>query len=440
MKVFIETLGCPKNNVDSESMAAVLLQGGHELAADPEEADALVVNTCAFIRDAKEESITTIFDMIREKEADQSKKVIVTGCLAQRYYNELFEEMPEVDAFMGVNDYDKVNEVLERISGAERVVAAEPAPSVYCEIPDRVTEPGAVSSYLRIAEGCDNVCSYCIIPSIRGSYRSRKMEDILEEAELLAERGTKELILIAQDVTAYGKELYGGYKLHELLRKLCRVEGIKWIRLLYCYEDSITDELIEVMRTEEKVCKYIDIPLQHINNGILNAMHRYSTTESIKDTLQRLRTAMPDIHIRTTFIVGFPGETEENFDELADFIRETEFERMGAFAFSPEEGTLAAEMPDQIDDDVKELRKDILMEIQRQNSLASNETKVGTIMEVLVEEQNEDGTYNGRTRYDAPDIDDGVIFTSERQLAYGEFVQVKITDAFDYDLVGEAVE
>lgn len=442
MKVYIETLGCPKNSVDSDSMAAVLARGGHEPAGDPGEADILVVNTCAFIRDAKEESIEAIFDMIREKESDGSKKVIVTGCLSQRYHAELFEELPEADAFMGVNDYDNINAVIDEICGSpgRRAVAAGPAPDVYMEIPDRVTKPGEISSYLRIAEGCDNVCSYCIIPSIRGSYRSRRMEDILEEARMLASCGTKELILIAQDVTAYGKDLYGGYRLHELLRRLCRVDGVRWIRLLYCYEDSITDELIEVMRTEEKICRYIDIPLQHVNNRILRDMHRYSTSSSIRDTIRRLREAMPDIHIRTTFITGFPGETEEEFEELADFVEEARFERMGVFAFSPEEGTLAAEMDGQLDDETKERRRDVLMEMQREISLSCNQRQIGQVLEVLVEEKNEDGTFSGRTRFDAPEIDDGVIFTAEEEPAEGDFVRVRITDAFDYDLVGEALK
>ncbi len=443
MKVFIETLGCPKNSVDSESMAAVLAGEGHTMVSSPEEADVLVVNTCGFIRDAKEESISSIFDMIREKEADSSKRIIVTGCLAQRYAEDLFEEMPEVDAFMGVNDYGSINRVVESICGdtEERVIASGPAPDVYFEIPDRITEPGAVSSYLRIAEGCDNVCSYCIIPYIRGGYRSRRMEEILEEAEMLAERGTKELILIAQDVTAYGKDLYGRYALHELLPKLCRIDGIHWIRLLYCYEDSITDELIEVMKSEEKICKYIDIPLQHVNDGILDNMNRNSTAASIRDTIRRLREAMPDIHIRTTFITGFPGETEDCFDELADFVEEMCFERMGVFSFSPEEGTPAAEMEGQLEDEIKDRRKDILMELQRQISLECNQSKIGQTLEVLVEENNEDGTFSGRTRFDAPEIDDGVIFTAgEEEPAAGEFIRVKITDAFDYDLVGEAVK
>lgn len=440
MKVYIETLGCPKNNVDSESMAAVLKTGGHEFTDDTADADVLIVNTCAFINDAKEESISLIFDMIREKETDENKKVIVTGCLGQRYYKELFEEIPEVDAFMGVNDYENINTVIAEISSGERAVSVHDAPEKYCEIPDRITAPGEVSSYLRIAEGCNNVCTYCIIPQLRGAYRSRRMEDIIEEAEILASRGTRELILIAQDVTAYGEDIYGEYRLHELLERLCAVGGIRWIRMLYCYEDSITDELIETMRREEKICNYIDIPLQHINDNILYNMNRNSTTASIRETIEKLRAAIPDICIRTTFITGFPGEDEDAFEELADFVEETEFERMGVFSYSQEEGTFAAEMPDQIDDRIKDMRRDILMEMQRRISLRHNESMIGKVLEVLVEEKTDDGSYLGRTAYDAPEIDDGVIFTSARELGPGSFVNVYITDAFDYDLAGEAVE
>ncbi len=440
MKVYIETMGCPKNNVDSETMAAVLASGGHSFTEYPENADMLIVNTCAFINDAKEESISRIFDMVREKEADSSKRIIVTGCLGQRYSSELFDEIPEVDAFMGVNDYRSINEVLDRVLSGERTAEVHEAPDEYCEISERITAPGEVSSYLRIAEGCDNVCTYCIIPHLRGRYRSRRMEEIIAEAEMLASRGTRELILIAQDVTAYGRDIYDEYMLHELLSRLCRIDDIRWIRMLYCYEDSITDELIETMSREEKICNYIDIPLQHIDDEILDRMHRNSTSSSIRNTIEKLRRAMPDINIRTTFITGFPGEDEEAFDRLADFINEVRFERMGVFSYSQEEGTPAAEMPDQVDQDIKEERKDILMEMQRRISLEHNESLIGNIMEVLVEEKSDDGTYLGRTRYDAPEIDDGVIFTSDSELLPGSFIKVRITDAFDYDLIGEAAE
>lgn len=439
MRVYIETLGCPKNTVDSESMAAVLEKGGHSLAQDPYEADALVVNTCAFIKDAKEESIGAIFDMAGIKK-DSGQLLLVTGCLPQRYAADLYKEMPEVDAFLGVNDYEHINEALEEAASGKRVSEVTRAPREYDELEVKVMDAGGASAYLRIAEGCDNVCSYCVIPAIRGPYRSRRMENIIKEAESLAAQGKKELILIAQDVSAYGKDIYGELVLYKLLRELCKIDGIEWIRLLYCYEDSITDELIQTMKEEDKICNYIDIPLQHINDRILSDMNRHSTTASINDTISRLRAAIPDIHIRTTFITGFPGETEEEFEELQDFIEETKFDRLGVFSFSLEEDTPAAEMPDQVDDDVKDARRDALMELQREISLENNKKKIGSVLETIIDEKNDDGTYSGRTRYDAPEIDDGVILTSDTELQPGDIVYVKITDAFDYDLTGERIE
>lgn len=439
MNIYIETLGCPKNTVDSENAAALLKESGHTITDSPNDADLIIVNTCAFINDAKTESIETILDMAQLKE-NGDKILMVSGCLSQRYSEELFKEIPEADIFIGVNEYDKINEIIDEYTKESRLRYTGKAPSVYCEIPARKINPGAFSAYLRIAEGCDNVCSYCVIPSIRGPYRSRRMESVAEEAERLAEQGVKELVLVAQDVTAYGKDIYGRYALHELLSKLCRIEKIRWIRLLYCYEDSITDDLIDVIAGEEKICKYIDIPLQHVNDRILSSMNRRSTGDSIRAVIKKLRERIPDIHIRTTFITGFPGESEEEFGELAEFIEETEFERMGAFAYSMEENTPAADMPDQVDQEIKERRRDILMDIQREISLKNNTEKIGKVMEVLVEEVLEDGTYMGRTRFDAPEIDNGVIFTSDNELAEGKFVTVEITDAFDYDLTGKAVE
>lgn len=435
MNVYIETLGCPKNTVDSESMESVLLKGGHRMAEDPDKADVLIVNTCAFIEAAKKESIETIFDMANIKK-DDDKVLIVTGCLPQRYAEDLYGSIPEVDAFMGVNDYRSINKVIEEASEGHRVKAVHEAPELYEEL-DVHEDEGTVSAYLRVAEGCDNACSYCAIPAIRGPYRSRRMEDIIAEAERMAAGGTREIILIAQDVSAYGKDLYGDLVLYKLLRKLCRIDGIHWIRLLYCYEDSITDELIETIRDEDKVCNYIDIPLQHISARVLYDMNRHSSPESIHNTIRRLRKAIPDINIRTTFITGFPGETEAEFGELEDFIEETRFERLGVFPYSLEENTPAADMPDQVDDDEKRERAEKLMQLQRGISLEINRDRVGKTLEVLVEEKNEDGTYTGRTEYDAPEIDDSVIFTSAEEISPGQFVNVKITDAFDYDLTGE---
>ena len=421
MKVYIETLGCSKNTVDSENAAALLEGNSHTIVDSPEAADAIIVNTCAFIKDAKIESIDTILEMAEIKK-------------------DLYNEIPEVDIFIGVNEYGKINEILDGYESDLRIKKVSEAPAIFDEIPVRRTEKGAASEYLRIAEGCSNACSYCIIPAIRGAYRSRRKEDIIAEAVMLAERGIRELNIIAQDVTAYGFDLYGGYVLHELLHDLCKIDGIHWIRLLYCYEDSITDDLLKTIAEEKKICKYLDIPLQHVNDRVLHDMNRNSTSQSIHDTIDRVRRIVPRVHIRTTFITGFPGESDEEFSELADFVEETEFNRMGVFSYSLEENTVAAEMNNQLDDNIKESRREALMQMQREISLKLNEAKIGQILEVFVDEALEDGTYNGRTEFDAPEIDDGVIFTSEHELEPGIFVNVEITDAFDYDLIGKVVE
>ncbi len=438
MKIFIDTLGCSKNTVDSENAAALFEARGHSLTADPADADAIIVNTCGFINDAKEESIDTILEMAEYKK--NGAILVASGCLTQRYADELFQEIPEIDILVGVNEYGRLPEILEKFaSEKERISVTGTAQANYCELPARKLEPGAYYSYLKIAEGCNNVCSYCVIPSIRGHYRSRQMEDILDEAEFLASAGCTELILIAQDLTSYGIDLYGDRVLPELLHRLCRIGGIRWIRLLYCYEDEITDELIDTIRDEEKICKYIDIPLQHINDDILRAMNRKSTSSSIRRTIQRLRREIPGIHIRTTFISGFPGESEAAFEELENFIEETRFDRMGVFAYSQEENTPAAGLPDQIGEEVRQQRRDSLMELQQSISLENNLAKVGQTFDVVVEEKEEENTYIGRTQYDAPEIDNGIIFTSERELQTGEYVRVEITDAFDYDLVGVCI-
>lgn len=444
MKLYIETMGCPKNFNDSESIGGIWESAGMSLTDDPAEADAILVNTCGFINDAKQESIGCIFDMARfidesaKHAPDHEKKIlIVSGCLSQRYGKELADEMPEVDIFLGVNDYEKLPQLVKEYRKGKRLQAFSCQPDAFYEFSARKIKDNPYSMTLRIAEGCNNCCAYCVIPQIRGAYRSRPMENIIEEAELLASKGCREIILIAQDVTEYGTDIYGRLMLPELLRKLCRVDGIRWIRLMYCYEDKITDELIEVMASEEKICDYIDIPLQHVSDGVLSAMNRHSTTESIKDTLGRLRTAMPDIHIRTTLITGFPGETEEEFEELLEFVEETRFERLGVFAYSREEGTVAGDMENQIDEDVKTMRADAIMRRQLDISREINESKVGDTMTVMVDGIDEDGAYLGRTVYDAPEIDNTVIFTSDEELVPGNMVQVKITDAFDYDLVGK---
>lgn len=438
MKIFIETLGCPKNFNDSQAAAGILEEHNNAIVDTPEEADVIIVNTCGFINDAKTESIERIFDMAAYKE--DGKKLVVSGCLAQRYAKELHQEMPEVDLFLGVNEYEKLPELLDELSkGVRRGVVNSSCDDGFLERYARKLPENPYSATIKIAEGCNNVCAYCVIPSIRGKYRSKREEDILAEAEDLAAAGCKELILIAQDVTYYGMDLYGELRLAKLLKKLCRVEGIRWIRLMYCYEDRITDELIQTMAEEEKICRYLDIPIQHASDRVLAAMNRRSTAASIQDTIERLKAAMPDIHIRTTLIVGFPGETEEDFDILCDFVEEQRFARLGVFAYSQEENTPAGEMEDQIDEEIKEQRLDHIMRRQLDISLELNREKVGQTFEVLVEDRDEDGSYIGRTAFDAPEIDNSVIFNAARELAPGDFVQVLIEDAFDYDIVGTEV-
>lgn len=435
MKVYFETLGCPKNFNDTQAAKGILTEAGYEIVQSAEESDVIVVNTCGFINDAKKESIERIFDMMPYRE--EGRKLIVSGCLSERYAEELYEEMPEVDCFIGVNEYERLPEILSSSEGRQKVITG-----CYDKIlsaPRRIFDENPYSATLKIAEGCDNCCAYCIIPKIRGGFRSKPMEKVISEAEELAEAGCRELILIAQDVTNYGSDLYGGPKLAELVTKLCRIDGIEWIRLMYCYEDRITDELIEVMARESKVCHYIDIPIQHSSDSILAAMRRRSTEQSIKNTIDRLRKVIPDIHIRTTIIVGFPGETEEDFEKLLDFVEEMKFARLGVFAYSQEENTEAGEMDNQIDEETKQERLDAIMRRQLDISLEYNKEKVGREMTVLVEEKDEDGSYIGRTLYDAPEIDNSVIFTSERELMPGDMVRVLVEDAFDYDLVGREV-
>ncbi len=447
MKLYIETMGCPKNFNDSESIGGIWENNGMSLTDNPAEADAILVNTCGFINDAKQESISCIFDMARfidESEklnpGKEKKILIVSGCLSQRYGKELADEMPEVDIFLGVNDYERLPQLVKEYKRGRHLQAFSCQPDAFYEFSARKIRENPYSMTLRIAEGCNNCCAYCVIPQIRGGYRSRPMENVVAEAELLASKGCREIILIAQDVTEYGSDLYGKLMLPELLRRLCRIDGIRWIRLMYCYEDKITDELIEVMASEEKICNYIDIPLQHISDEVLSAMNRRSTTASIKNTLKKLRDAMPDIHIRTTLITGFPGESEEAFEELLDFVEETRFERLGVFAYSREEGTVAGDMENQIDDDVKAERADAIMRRQLDISREINESKTGSTLTVMVDGIDEDGAYIGRTVYDAPEIDNTVIFTAETELLPGDMVKVKITDAFDYDLTGKMEE
>lgn len=426
MKIAIETLGCPKNVNDSRRVMGLLKDSDHEIVEDPSQADAIIVNTCGFINDAKVESIDTILEMANYED----KILVVSGCLSQRYGNELFQEIPEIDIMLGVNDYGKLPAMLEEAQDFtdQRQMAVCPYASSH-EIGNMVLDQGQYSATVKISEGCDNRCAYCIIPAIRGAYRERPAQVILSEVRDLASKGIKEVILIAQDVTAYSN-------LPGLLRDMVQIEGVEWIRLMYCYEERISDELIEVMASQDKICNYIDIPIQHASDKILRSMRRRSTKQSLYETIGKLRERIPDIAIRTTLIVGFPGETEEDFNQLYDFVDDMKFDRLGVFAYSREEGTEAGQIDNQIPEDVKARRLDAIMMKQNEISLQKNREKIGRNLRVIVESQDDEGTYIGRTQYDAPDIDNSVIFSSDDQLKPGDMVDVLIEDAFDYDLVG----
>ncbi len=438
MKVYFNTLGCPKNINDSEIAMGNLEEKGFTIVKSPDEADAIIVNTCGFIEDAKKESIDEIFNMAAYKE--KNKKLVISGCLVQRYADELYKEIPEANGFIGVNDYDKLPKLLEELEKSnERFLENSSCDLSEVEVKIRHLTENPYTSYLKIAEGCDNICSYCIIPEIRGPYRSRTIENVIEEAEMLSKSGCKELILIAQDLTYYGIDNYGKPMLSTLLRKLCKIEGIEWIRLLYCYEERIDDELIRTIASEDKICNYIDIPIQHASDKILDNMNRATTNKSLYRTLSKLRSQIPDIHIRTTLIVGFPGETEEDFNILSDFVSDQKFSRLGVFTYSREEGTAAATMDNQIPEDIKQERLDCIMMKQMEISLEGNRKKIGKILDVIVDSMEEEGVYSGRTRYDAPEIDNSVVFTSNSVHKPGDIVPVEILEAYDYDLEGREV-
>lgn len=438
MKVYFNTLGCPKNINDSEIAMGNLEEKGFTIVDSPDEADAIIVNTCGFIEDAKKESIDEIFNMAAYKE--KNKKLVISGCLVQRYADELYKEIPEANGFIGVNDYDKLPKLLEELEKSnERFLENSSCDLSEVEVKIRHLTENPYTSYLKIAEGCDNICSYCIIPEIRGSYRSRTIENVIEEAEMLSKSGCKELILIAQDLTYYGIDNYGKPMLSTLLRKLCKIEGIEWIRLLYCYEERIDDELIRTIASEDKICNYIDIPIQHASDKILDNMNRATTNKSLYRTLSKLRSQIPDIHIRTTLIVGFPGETEEDFNILSDFVSDQKFSRLGVFTYSREEGTAAATMDNQIPEDIKQERLDCIMMKQMEISLEGNRKKIGKTLDVIVDSMEEEGVYSGRTRYDAPEIDNSVVFTSNSVHKPGDIVPVEILEAYDYDLEGREV-
>ena len=437
MKVLLISLGCDKNLVDSEVMLGLLNKAGHQLTNDETEADVVVVNTCAFISDAKEESINTIIEMGELKKTGKLKKLIVAGCLSQRYKDEIMKELPEIDVIIGATNYDKIVEAI----GTDEESIIDDINYTPRPIAERIVTTNASMAYFKIAEGCNKLCTYCIIPHIRGRYRSMPMDSLIASAEKLASDGIKELVLVAQETTLYGVDLYGEKKLPELLTKLSEIEGIEWIRLLYCYPEEITDELIEVMATNPKICHYVDIPIQHSENAILKRMSRRTSREDIVELVGRLRTAMPDIAIRTTLISGFPGETQELHDGLVDFVDECEFDRLGVFTYSPEEGTPAAEYEDQVDGELAAKWRDEIMELQQEISYEKNQQMIGSTQKVLIEGYLvDDDVYVGRTYRDAPGVDGIVFVSAPYELISGSFVDVKITEANEYDLTGVIVE
>lgn len=438
MKILFVSLGCDKNLVDSEKMIGLLTKKGFELTNDEAEADIIVINTCCFIQDAKEESIQMILEMAQYRKEGSCKALIVSGCLAQRYKQEIIDEIEEVDAVVGTTAYDEIFEVIEKTLGGSKELFLEDTDRLAETGTERVVTTGGHYAYLKIAEGCDKHCTYCIIPKVRGNFRSIPMEQLLKEAASLAEQGVKELILVAQETTLYGADLYGQKSLHILLKKLCEIKGIRWIRVLYCYPEEIYDELIETIRDEKKVCHYLDLPIQHASDRILKRMGRRTSNEQLRDIIAKLRREIPDIALRTTLITGFPGETQDDHEELMAFVDEMEFDRLGVFTYSQEEGTPAAAMPDQIDEEVKLDRRDELMELQMEVSADKNEEKIGRTMLAMVEGYlTDENAYVARTYADAPGVDGYLFINTDETLVSGDFVRVKITGALEYDLIGE---
>lgn len=440
MNVLFISLGCDKNLVDTEVMLGLLASKGHQMTDDETQADVIVINTCCFIHDAKEESIQTILEMAEYKKEGRLKALIVTGCLAQRYKNEIVEEIPEVDAVLGTTSYDKITEAIDEALKGHVMVEMTDIDALPKVETTRLVTTGGHFAYLKIAEGCDKHCTYCIIPKIRGNFRSVPMEQLLKEAKELAEQGVKELILVAQETTLYGKDIYGEKSLPKLLKELCKIPGIQWIRILYCYPEEITDELIQVMKEEKKICHYLDLPIQHASNAILKRMGRRTSKEQLVEIITKLRREIPDIALRTTLITGFPGETEEQHEELLDFVDEMEFDRLGVFTYSPEEDTPAAEMDGQIEEEVKEDRQAEIMELQQDIAFDLAEDMIGREVLVMIEGKVADeNAYVGRTYKDAPNVDGLIFVNTEEELMSGDFVRVKVTGALEYDLIGEIV-
>lgn len=433
------SLGCAKNQTDAETMLGILASHGHRLVAEPENADVIVVNTCGFIESAKQESIDAVLEMAEYKKG-RCKLLIVSGCLAERYHDEILKELPEADAVVGTGDYDRIAEVIDKAMGGEKPVLAGHIDRTPEEGLPRILSTPSYTAYLKIADGCDNRCTYCAIPMIRGHFRSRSIEDIASEAQELAKSGVKELILIAQDTTRYGIDLYGHFALPELLERLVETDGIEWIRIHYFYTEAVTKELIDTMAKYDKICNYIDMPIQHINNDVLRRMARRTNREEIEEKIAYIRKKMPDCTIRTSLIVGFPGETEEQFDELCEFVKKVRFDRAGVFAYSKEEDTPAAEFEEQIDEETKTRRLDSLMKIQQEISLENNRKKISSVIEVLTEGYDEDNfMYFGRSRADSIGVDSLVYFAARDEVAMGEIVNVEILDADEYDLTGRQI-
>lgn len=437
MKVLFISLGCDKNLADSEEMLGLLTAGGHEITDDETQADAIVINTCCFIKDAKEESVETILEMAEYKKTGSCHALIVTGCMAQRYQKEIIEEVPEVDAVLGTTSYGDIVKALEEAVAGNHFEEFRDIDYLPDTGSKRVLTTGGHFGYLKIAEGCDKHCTYCIIPKLRGKFRSVPMERLIAQAEDMAEQGVKELILVAQETTVYGKDLYGKKSLHILLKKLCEIRGIRWVRILYCYPEEIYDELIETIRDEKKICHYLDIPIQHASDRILKRMGRRTSKQELIDIIGKLRKEIPDIVLRTTLITGFPGETEEDHEELKEFVDEMEFDRLGVFTYSPEENTPAAEMADQVPEEVKEERRDELMELQQEISYDRGQDRIGQELLVMIEGKVADeSAYIGRTYGDAPKVDGYIFVQTGELLMTGDFAKVRVTGALEYDLIG----
>ncbi len=437
-RIGLVSLGCEKNRVDAEMMLAKLQQRGYQLVEDAAMGDVAIVNTCGFIDAAKQESIEEILELAKLKEEGRIQAIVVTGCMAERYREEILKELPEVDAVVGIGANNDIAGVIEQVLAGKQVQSFPEKENMPLS-GDRVQTTPSYFSYLKIADGCDNRCTYCAIPMIRGRFRSRSMEDILEEANTLAQRGVKELMVIAQDTTRYGEDRYGKLMLPELLTQLCKIDSIRWIRLLYCYPDRLTEELMDVIAREEKIVKYLDLPLQHCNGRVLKAMNRHGNREELTRLLKKVREKIPDITLRTTFIVGFPGETQEEFEDLAEFVKEIEFDRMGCFTYSQEEGTPAARMKDQVEEEEKVRRQELLMESQMRIMERKNQALIGKTLTVLCEGFDRYAEcWFGRSEADAPEVDGKVFFTHQgKKPALGQFVPVTITDTMDCDLIGE---